>query len=875
MQKCNRYNEPINKKVYLEANMKRDIKIIMHTHWDREWYFTKDETKVLLRNHMEEVMTYLEKHPDAIYILDGQSVMIDDYLELEPKAEERLRNLVGKGSLRVGPWYTQTDLLLVHGESIYRNLYYGIKRASEFGEPMKVGYAPDTFGHASQMPQIYDQFGIGSSFFWRGFSELKAEKSDFLWEGIDGTKIVGVNLATGYQGAKYLEENIDELEARMNKIMPVLDKYSAGEARLIMNGHDQMPIQSNIEAVMENMRKIYPEDSISISDFESYVDSLDKDSLEVVTGELSHSRHARIHRTIGSTRMDIKLLNSEIEYNLYNVLEPLAVIGRDAGISYPHGVVEAILKLLFGAHAHDSIGGCNSDKVNQDIKQRLLCAKEMIDTQIELHLRLLTMADRMNNNTLVIVNPLPERRQNEYVEMEMITRTKGFKILDEDDKEVSYTLLSQAEEDAGLIDRQVAARLLDIKVYRSKVMVQVDQMEGLSVRYFKFLEVEDIHDTLSAAEGKSIENRWGKLYVADNSINYEDYVTGKLHKNILSIENSGDAGDSYDYSPPLKDRIINSSTAGIIQVEKKSGEGIQEMSFTWSIAVPADLSQREEGPDDVEAVFTGAFRMFDNDPKVHAEINHVNLAKDSRYRLVMKTGIVSDEVVVDGYLSEQKKLAYLAEELSVWQEENWVEKPVSIETCQSYVSLKEESAEAVLYTYGLKEYEVLEDEIHLTLFRSFSHLGKRELVNRPGRPSGIEIETPDNELMGKPFTFNVAFSFHKTELNLAKEAKKYLSPIIGYQRKEFNRFNLNAREELVISKENLTLELGQAVVSAVKLTEAQNEIFLRIFNPTAETLVIKLPEKTYRADAMENRLDSMSTATLKPQEIVNLIVAKK
>eukprot|EP00831_Metopus_contortus_P039732 TRINITY_DN3111_c0_g1_i1.p2 TRINITY_DN3111_c0_g1~~TRINITY_DN3111_c0_g1_i1.p2 ORF type:complete len:287 (-),score=39.42 TRINITY_DN3111_c0_g1_i1:58-918(-) len=179
-QKCNRYNEPINKKVYLEANMKRDIKIIMHTHWDREWYFTKDETKVLLRNHMEEVMTYLEKHPDAIYILDGQSVMIDDYLELEPKAEERLRNLVGKGSLRVGPWYTQTDLLLVHGESIYRNLYYGIKRASEFGEPMKVGYAPDTFGHASQMPQIYDQFGIGSSFFWRQKKKKKKKKKNHL-----------------------------------------------------------------------------------------------------------------------------------------------------------------------------------------------------------------------------------------------------------------------------------------------------------------------------------------------------------------------------------------------------------------------------------------------------------------------------------------------------------------------------------------------------------------------------------------------------------------------------------------------------------------------------------------------------------------------
>lgn len=87
---------------------------------------------------------------------------------------------------------------------------------------MLVGYAPDTFGHASQMPQIYQHFGIESTFFWRGFSELKAKKSDFLWEGIDGTQIFGVNLATGYQGAKYLESDASLLSERMAKLMSVL-----------------------------------------------------------------------------------------------------------------------------------------------------------------------------------------------------------------------------------------------------------------------------------------------------------------------------------------------------------------------------------------------------------------------------------------------------------------------------------------------------------------------------------------------------------------------------------------------------------------------------------------------------------------------------
>lgn len=144
--------------------MQRDIRIIMHTHWDREWYFTKDETQVLLKNHLQEVIEFLEENPDVIYILDGQSIIIDDFLEFAPKWEMRIKKLVKSKQLRIGPWYTQTDLLIVNGESIIRNLYYGITTAMKYGEVMKVGYAPDTFGHSSQMPQIYKQFGIESTF---------------------------------------------------------------------------------------------------------------------------------------------------------------------------------------------------------------------------------------------------------------------------------------------------------------------------------------------------------------------------------------------------------------------------------------------------------------------------------------------------------------------------------------------------------------------------------------------------------------------------------------------------------------------------------------------------------------------------------------
>jgi mannosylglycerate hydrolase len=849
--------------------MKRDIKILMHTHWDREWYFTKDETKVLLRNHMQDVMDYLEDNPETVYILDGQSVMIDDYLELEPTEEPRLKRLIQAGNLRVGPWYTQTDLLLVHGESIFRNLYYGIKRAREFGEPMLVGYAPDTFGHASQMPQIYQHFGIESTFFWRGFSELKAEKSDFVWEGIDGTQIFGVNLATGYQGAKYLERDPHLLSERMEKLLSVLDTYSASNSRLIMNGHDQMPLQHDIKQVISEIEKLYPEDNVSLTDFEGYLDTLNKAELEIVRGELTDSKHARIHRTIGSTRMDIKLLNSEIETKLYHTLEPLAVIGERVGIPYPHGVVEKVAKLLFGAHAHDSIGGCNSDSVNQDIKQRLINAKEMVDTQIDLHLRLMTMANKETNQTIVIVNPLPEKRTSEIVSLEMITRTKNFHLYDESGQQVDYVIEHQQLEDAGLIDRQVAARLKDIKVYRTKVYLTIDEMRGLSARYFTYEEVQEERIEPNESNEAMIENQFGQLFIENNQLHYRHKKTNRIINNVLSIENSGDAGDSYDYSPPVNDWVLNSQADAKLSYQIEKTDISEVIRLTIAFDVPRNQEERENKQATSRVEFTGTCRLFKHDSKVYVDLHHTNITADSRYRLVFHTGIITDEVKVDGYLSDQIKPVYLAKPLSIWEKDNWVEKPVSIETMQSYLSVKAND-QFNLYTKGLKEYEIVGEKAYLTLFRTFSHLGKRNLVNRPGRPSGIEIETPDNQLTNVTFTFNCAFDFEQIETQ-NKQANRYLTPLVGYQRKEFNRFNLNPRPNVRLDNADVSLNLGQCVTSAVKCTE-NNQLFIRLYNPMNQTETLTLPKGTKLANAMEEPLQAVEQVEMKPQEIRQLII---
>ena len=851
--------------------MNRNIKILMHTHWDREWYFTKSETQVLLRNHMFEVIEFLEENTDVIYILDGQSVMLDDFIEFAPKWKERVKALVERKALRVGPWYTQTDLMLVHGESIIRNLYYGMKKAMEYGDVMKVGYAPDTFGHSAQIPQIYKQFGIESTFFWRGFSELKADKSDFLWKGIDGSVIFGINLATGYQGAKYLESDKDELKSRMEKIMKVLDKYSAGDSRLIMNGHDQMPIQKDIHAVMDNIREFHPDAEVSIADFESYVDSLKDLTLETVEGDLNHSKHARIHKTITSTRMDIKLLNTELEYKIYNILEPLALLGKNLNIDYPHEIFEKCLKEMFGTHAHDSIGGCNSDLVNKDIKQRLIQVKEIVDTQIELYMRLISLsAEKKGKNVITLYNYLPYERKNETVEVEFVTRTSDFKVLN-GEKEIDYLVLSQNVEDAGLIDRQVAARLLDIKVFRTKAVLNVESIKGLSVEYLTFEEGVSYELINNVAADTSIENNFYKVTIENNGIKLLVKGTGEVVEDVFSIETSGDAGDSYDYSPPHKDIIFASKDSTITNRESLKGNTQEILKYRVSYNLPQDQASRDLGKQDKE-IFFDVTLTLDNSDMIKVDLEHTNSLKDTRFRAVLNTNIKTETVECDSHLSVIENPVYFEKELSIWEEDKWAEKPVSIETFNSYVALEKDEKRATIFSYGLKEYEVLDKKIFVTLFRSFSHLGKRELINRPGRPSGIEIETPDNQLIGEKFKFSLAASFVKNNKNASITAKEFLTPIAGYQLKEFNRFNINVPKVKTVIESELSLDLKGCVVSTLKESTQSENIFIRLFNPTNSEIQLDFSKETYMSNMFEEKLEKIGKYTIKGQEILNILV---
>ena len=153
------------------AKLKHQIHLISLTHWDREWRFPFEETRMLLVEMMDGLLELLDRNPEyKHYHLDGQSILLEDYLEARPENRDRLIKYIHEGRILIGPWYTLAAVSMVDGESLVRNLLMGSKVCRQFGPRMEVGYTPAGYGQPSQMPQIFRNFGVDSAMFYRGIS---------------------------------------------------------------------------------------------------------------------------------------------------------------------------------------------------------------------------------------------------------------------------------------------------------------------------------------------------------------------------------------------------------------------------------------------------------------------------------------------------------------------------------------------------------------------------------------------------------------------------------------------------------------------------------------------------------------------------------
>ena len=230
---------------------KKRVHIVPHTHWDKEWYFTSSRSKVYLMRQVQEIMEVLSKDKAyTSFLLDGQTSLIEDYLRYYPEDKEKISDFIRTKRLMIGPWYTQTDQLVISSESVVRNLYYGIKGAQKLGHSMTVGYAPDAFGQGANMPQIYKQFGIDNFLFWRGIADDRLKQLEFLWQGADETQILANQMYFAYYYGLNIPQNPETLPDYIESVIVPLEARATTEALYFPSGGDQSGIQENLVDVV-------------------------------------------------------------------------------------------------------------------------------------------------------------------------------------------------------------------------------------------------------------------------------------------------------------------------------------------------------------------------------------------------------------------------------------------------------------------------------------------------------------------------------------------------------------------------------------------------------------------------------------------------
>ncbi len=217
-----------------------DVFFVLHTHWDREWHQPFQVFRLRLVRLIDRLLGILDRDPAFRHFhLDGQTVVLEDYLEMRPERARDMRRSIRTGRIGVGPWYVLPDEFLVDGESIIRNLQRGMRIAAEFGWVTKVGYLPDQFGHIFQMPQILRGFGIDTAVAWRGLEYDRTVHNEFIWKGPDGSSILGVHLpARGYGGLTNLSADPAAGMERVKRALDFLAARAASGCVLLLNGDD-------------------------------------------------------------------------------------------------------------------------------------------------------------------------------------------------------------------------------------------------------------------------------------------------------------------------------------------------------------------------------------------------------------------------------------------------------------------------------------------------------------------------------------------------------------------------------------------------------------------------------------------------------------
>ena len=704
--------------------MKKTLHIIPHSHWDREWFMGFDRHRVRLVELFDTLINLMEQHPDYTYYhMDGQFIVIEDYLEIKPHMRDRLLALIHANRIQVGPWYVLQDEYLTSGEANVRNMLYGLKLCRSIGaDPVMCGYFPDAFGNVSQAPQILRGFGIDNAVFGRGLNDLGSDNavvkqngihsSELLWQSPDGSEVIGVMFVNWYHNAMELPSDPGALRERLKHIVASTSRFAATDQLLGMNGCDHQPVQTNLHEVIKQANEVQDEVTVKQSNFKDYIAEIrkSKDKLKPVRGEIAGQFTGGGYLLINtaSSHIDIKQKNHDAQLLLERIAEPLNALSFLGGDDYRSDFFLYAWRKLMQNHPHDSICSCSCDDIYDEMLIRFAKSFETAD---EMKLRALdyltssvdTSAAADRNLVVFSLEPTPSSTLvKTVVDFPEDSDVRDIRLTDPDGNAVpvSYKFLGRTFTYKLPNDSFRKA----IFVNRFEIEFVADLAGGLGYKVYTVLPGKaDVKTSLNVA-GYGAENEFYALTFNKNgTFELKNKKTGKVYSGCNLIEDTNDAGDLYNYRQPQGDVAVTSAdSAADIAIEAKS-----DISVTFKVKVGINIDA------DVTSFVTVTAGVAY--PEIKTVVN--NRAENHRIRALFPSDIITDKVLAEGQFDLVER------NITPW--EGWTN-PSNTQRCMAFFTVEGEGDCLAVANRGLCEYELLRDgrnTMAVTLLRCTGEIG--------------------------------------------------------------------------------------------------------------------------------------------------------
>ncbi|SHJ86150.1 glycoside hydrolase family 38 N-terminal domain-containing protein [Paramaledivibacter caminithermalis] len=811
--------------------------IVSHTHWDREWYKTFEEYRVKLVRVMDDLMDLLESNKDySSFMLDGQTIVLEDYLEIRPENRDRLSKLIQEKRIIVGPWYIQPDEFIPSGEALIRNLLIGIQIGEEFGPVMEIGYLPDSFGQSAFMPQIFSGFNMKDSIIWRGIADEDIKEKEFWWKGLDGSRVLNHYLPLGYENAKWLCLKDDKNEEVINTNIKAQQPLTSTDQILMLCGYDQREPNPDLPEIIERLNKQYKEKGYEFifSSLEEYVEAVRKakDKFHEITGEFRKGKHMRVHASIGSTRLDIKRLNFDCQILYEKYVEPIGTLAHLWGFKYDNSMINQGWKYIIQNQAHDSIGNVCTDKTHDEMEIRYSKAKQIGETIMAYNLQEISSRMKLDSNRgrpLIVFNTLLNPRKS-IVEVEVFLDNEDFTLVDRYGKEIEYQIIDIEKVDLNdfSIESHFIGKNASQECYRVKFNF-IANVAGYGYTTYYIQNKKYITDNINLILNDNVlENEYFIVEInEDGSFNIQDKASGKIYFNQNIIEESGNSGDEYDYSPPEKDILIYSKDKKADIEIISNGSIMAKVKITHQLYFPKDTYTKFRSTEMEKSEITSYITMYKGIKRIEIKTIIDNKVSNHRLRALFDSHINSSIHYADQQFGILNRKNYL-KQVEYWQEDGWQEKYYPIYNQHKFVSVYDGEKGLQIMNKGLVQYEIIgkdNPKIALTLLCTTDYMGKQDLVNRPGRRSGLHVATPKSDML-KKFKAEYAITAINNDIEMNYLADDYVYPLYSYMPASIDEEGTTALDEYY----PISIDNEYIATSVIKKAERGEALIVRLYN---------------------------------------------